>query len=330
MLRKLIVAAIALAFSLGVADLVCWRLLNTARRNQPQRFDYFVFDPSLGVRHVVSRAYSTELRRTDGTAVYQATYSYDEFGRRQTTTVSSTKSRAVLFFGCSFVDGMGVNDADTLPSQVALRAPESQVLNYGIGGAGPQQMLVQLQRRNFSTEGVLHNGALAIYVFLDDHIRRAIGSMQVVTSFGRDFPYFRIDSHRALIHDGTFTTGRPLRSIAYRTANNSHIVRYALGRGWDWPPSVSSSDYDLTASVVAGARAEFLRRFPGGRFVTVIYPGSDRGILDWLRRHDVEVVDFSTLFDPRRPGMRFPGDGHPTAAANQRLSEAMVHRLSLR
>jgi len=328
--RKIIVAVIALAVSFAAIDVVCWRLLKTGTRNQPQRFDYLVPDPSLGVRHVVSQAYSTELRRTDGTIVYQATYSYDEFGRRKTTASASPKSRAVLFFGCSFIDGTGVNDGDTLPSQVALLAPQSQVLNYGIGGAGPQQMLVQLQQRDFSSEGVRVDNAIAVYVFLDFHVRRAVGSMQVVTTFGRDFPYFRFDSHRALVHDGTFTTGRPTRSLAYRALNKSHVVRYVLGRGWDWPLSMSSADYDLTAGIVAAAKAEFLERFPSGRFVTVIYPGSDAAIVDWLRRDDVEVLDLSTLFDPREPGNRFPGDGHPTAAANRRLADAIVSGLSLR
>jgi hypothetical protein len=94
--------------------------------------------------------------------------------------------------------------------------------------------------------------------------------------------------------------------------------------------SLSSSDYDLTAGVVAAAKGEFLRLFPNGRFVTVIYPGSDATIATWLGRRQVEVLDLSSLFDSHEPGMRFPVDGHPTAAANRRLAEALVTRLSLR
>jgi len=320
---------VASCLALVATDLVFWRLLQRGDRVATQRFDFLVADPVLGVRHVVSATYHAEMLTKNGDVVYRAAYAFDEFGRRVTVSDGTPKSRSALFFGCSFVEGAGLGDNDTLPSQVAVRASRYQVLNYSIGGSGPQQMLVQLRQRDFSAERVPDPAALGVYVFLDFHVERAIGSMQVVTTYGRDFPYFALDADGTLRDRGTFTTGRPVRSFVYSVLNRSHAVRYALGSVADWPPR-SAEEYRTTAAIVAESKAAFLARFPKGRFVAVIYPGTPQpSIRPWLTRRGIELLDLSDLFDPNAPGLFIPIDRHPSAAANARLAAAIVERLGL-
>jgi len=212
---------------------------------------------------------------------------------------------------------------------VAVRARDYQVLNYAIGGSGPQQMLVHLQRRDVSAETVPDAGALGVYVFVDFHVERAVGSMQVFTTYGRDYPYFALDPDGTLHDRGTFRTGRPVRSLVYRALNRSHAVRYGLKWLGDFPPR-TDDDYRTTAAIVAESKTAFLARFPKGRFVAVIYPGTPKpSIRPWLASRGIEMLDLSDLFDPNTPGLFIPVDHHPSAAANARLASAIVERLGL-
>ena len=63
----------------------------------------------------------TRVTRTDdGHIEFEATYTLDSEGLRTTVTPQEGKPRGcIVFFGCSFTFGDGVDDADTLPSQVA-------------------------------------------------------------------------------------------------------------------------------------------------------------------------------------------------------------------
>jgi hypothetical protein len=285
----------------------------------------------MGVRHITSRTYHSVLRTSKGQLIYEADYSFDAFGRRTTYADGPPKGRSIVFFGASFVEGGGVNDGDTIPSQTAKRAHGYDVFNYGLGSSGPQQMLLQIERTNFAREGVSPDvETVGIYVFHDFQVECAIGSMTIVTSFGRDFPYYELEPDGRVVHHGTFLTGRPVRSLVYRALNKSHLVHFALQHGADWPRTPSPRDYETTGAIIAEAKAAFLRRFPHGRFVTVLYPGvSTPSVRPWLAAGGVEVLDLSGLFDPRAPGLSIPLDEHPTPEANARFSARIVEALGL-
>ena len=330
--QAVLVTLVATAISLLLVELVFWRMLDGAPHLvSAHAFGYLERDAALGVRHISSRHYQGEMRTSDGQLVYRADYSFDAFGRRVTSTGGPPGSRAILFFGCSYVEGSGVNDAETIPSQVAMRTRQYDVLNYGLGSSGPQQMLVQLQQRDFDREGVAAGAEhIGVYTFLSFHVERAIGSMQVVTTFGRNFPFFDLDGSDHLVNRGTFATGRPLRMLAYRALNKSHVVRYALRHWTDWPMSPSARDLQTTAAIVAESKAVFMRRFPRGRFLVVIYPGTRQAAMrPWLSAQGLEVLDLSGLFDPKAPGLSISIDGHPTPAANAILAQRIVEALGL-
>ena len=52
----------------------------------------------------------------------------------------------VWIFGCSFVHGWGLNDTETLPWKVQARLPGFDVTNFGVGGYGTVQSLLQFRR----------------------------------------------------------------------------------------------------------------------------------------------------------------------------------------
>ena len=76
--------------------------------------------------------------------LYSVAYSIGEDGYRITPGRNEERNKFILFFGCSFTFGEGVNDNETMPYFVSSVASTHQVYNFGFCGYGPQQMLAKL------------------------------------------------------------------------------------------------------------------------------------------------------------------------------------------
>jgi hypothetical protein len=85
-----------------------------------------------------------------GAAIYSANYTIDSNLLRK--TLSCESGPTVVFFGCSFTFGEGLNDADTFPQAFADSANHKvRVLNLGFSGYGPQHFLAELQSGIFDS-----------------------------------------------------------------------------------------------------------------------------------------------------------------------------------
>lgn len=80
------------------------------------------------------------VRQHDGTAVYDAIYTYDSDGLRITPRPDPDSPEAcVLFFGDSFILGEGVQDHESIPARVEeLSGGRVTAFNFGFHGYGPQ------------------------------------------------------------------------------------------------------------------------------------------------------------------------------------------------
>jgi hypothetical protein len=78
-----------------------------------------------------------------------------------------------MFFGDSFTFGVGVNDDETLPNAFSILSG-MRVLNFGVAGYGPHQML-RLLERDVPKEFTSSFPRLMVYTFIEDHIARAAG-----------------------------------------------------------------------------------------------------------------------------------------------------------
>lgn len=140
------------------------------------RRTYFVEDADLGYA-VAPREHiaSSILKSAEGSIIYDARYSINRYGQRQTSleTVRPKEGKAIFFFGDSFTFGQGVNDQDTLPFQFHVISG-IRTLNFGVHGYGAHQVLRQLEINRPRT--IEPNDPLAIvYTLLPHHLVRAGG-----------------------------------------------------------------------------------------------------------------------------------------------------------
>jgi len=206
-----------------------------------------------------------------GRPIFEFTCSTDAQSRRVTPGQRLVDiDKFILFFGCSFTFGEGVQDNETLPYFVGQLASRYRPYNYGVNGYGPQQMVAKLQQEEIRRE-IKQPGGVSIYTFIDDHMSRMIGSQRVIAmNWGRYMPYYGLDSNGNLERRGNFLSGRPGLTLLFRLLGKSEVARYfRIGERH----TIGDDDFSLIAKIFAESRNAFSRIFNSEKFFVLIYPG---------------------------------------------------------
>jgi len=284
--------------------------------------NYGVAKPTPGRHRVSEAAIKT------GRLIYDVECSIDQYGRRITPLAAEGKrDKFILFFGCSFTYGDGVKDDQTLPFYVAERTARYMPYNYGFHGRGPFDILAELENINFQSEVREKNGIL-IYVFIDDHVHRAIGSSSV---WGWKFHgvYYRQAEDGKLVRAGSFLTGKPFLTRIYQILGKSRILRVLK---ISFPIRIRDPHIKLAASAIWQIKENFNAQYPRGEFYVLIYPSSQFGgrLIDYLKGMGIRYLDYRHLFFNNDPRFRLPeGDDHPSALAHKTIAEKLVEDLEL-
>ncbi len=249
--------------------------------------------------------------------------SYSTEGSGWRTVPGSVESGdALIFAGCSFTFGSGVGDDSTLPALVAELSGQNRVINLGVAGYGPQHLLRLLELGRLDRYLDATRPAILIYTLIDQHFARAVGSMQAQL-WGRSFPCYVLNGSRELHHLGTFEEAQPTRTRWYDLVRSLDTVSLL---GLDLPLDINHG-LTLTAAILSAASEHYLSRVPEGRFVVLIYPGSQYGPEIHqafnAQPQPPELLDLSTLFDPKAPGLHICEDSHPTREAYARVARAL-------
>ena len=111
----------------------------------------------------------------NGEEVYNVTYTSGPDGWR-VTPQHPDATRAVVFLGCSYTLGEGVNDAESYPWQVAqLLGDDCQVYNFGLSGYGPHQALAMLETGRFKDIFTKYKQVEVFFLTLPGHELRVGG-----------------------------------------------------------------------------------------------------------------------------------------------------------
>jgi hypothetical protein len=284
-------------------------------------------DPVLGYRLKPNLDVRMRVTRGDGQLVYDIDVVSDPFGRRVTPIpAGGPRPHYILFFGCSFTWGDAVNGDETLPAAFARHASAYRPYNYAFRGWGPQQTIEQLGRAGLRSE-VAEADGIAIYTAIDEHVRRAIGSMRITTGLRGGFPYYRLEADGRLARHDTFQNGRPWRQVWYDLAATSRILQHF---NVDLPLAIGDDHLELVAAMLADARDRYRGAFGNDRFYVVLYPRSR--ILADLRPHldrrGVAYFDYTDLFTGEARPTVIAGDGHPTPLAYDLVAARLARDLS--
>lgn len=318
-------------FVLALAEIVFYTI-NSYKKDLMRETVYFsrklyIDDALLGYKMVPN--IQTLHRKTVNEKVeFAVTYSTDQHGRRITPIDNDqNRNEFFLFTGCSFIFGHGVKADETLPFYVGQLTRTYKPYNYGVSGYGPQSLLAKLQEGGIVGEITEKQGIL-VYLFLDDHLFRAMGSMQIVNAWGAYMPYYTLSTDGKLVRRGNFVTGRPMLSLLYKVLGASQIATYY---NINLHGKIKDYHIQLTARIIEESRNMYRQAFQNDNFYVLFYPGTKHGLrmIPEFQRAGIKYLNYSALFNPADDGFAIEHDGHPTPKAHWTVAAKLVEDLGI-
>lgn len=267
--------------------------------------------PDVGFAAMPSRTTRSRLVR-DGRTVYDVRYTVDENGLRVTPPAGPDPVATVVCFGCSFMFGHGVEDAESLPYRVAARAGgRARVYNFAFHGYGPHQMLALLESGRLARIVEPGGKVVGVYLAIADHVPRAAGVGWWATKGPR-----YVLAGDTVRREGDQRDRFPLLGW-FPTLEKSEIFkRIVIPEGAGRP-----EDDVLFAAIVDAARRRFEALFPGGTFHALFWPdGRSEELAAMLRARGVRARPVELP-----PGdVMLAGDPHPNAFGHDAAAAFVV------
>lgn len=279
------------------------------------------YDPVLGAR---PRAEATRTGSTiyrDGKLLYDVVYTTLDNGWR--ITPQNPKARkAVIFFGCSFTFGQGLEDAQAIPYRVGeLLGPEYQVYNFALYGYGAHQMLAQIQHGFVDDIARRHETVEAFFITIDGHELRCSGFEDWIKSG----PLYAEADGRVVYKGDIRDMDRPSLPPIRKFMRNCLVYRRMAGTS---PPHLLEYR-ELHAAIVAEAGRELQEKYDIPLTV-LLWP--DAPFESQLRRRGVKTLFLGQALPGWEEGMQrylIPGDGHPNAQGADQVARFIAASIVL-
>jgi hypothetical protein len=282
---------------------------------------HYLWDANLGIALPPS-VVATSRKFTDTGLVYDVTYTTDAHGHRKTVGSTDPTADSVVFMGCSFTFGEGVEDNETLPQQFSDETVRKyNVVNVGVSTFGVHQPLRSMELGQL--DDILTGGKrFFVYSGIPGHAQRAAAR-------GLRGPAYRLRADGSVKYLGQTQSFWEVFAVAI--ANRSLFLRTFVVI-----PMVSGFSADAVPLYVALVkragqvareryRAKFIVIFwddPGDQLGAEIMAAFDEAKISYVRVSSM-LPDFQQ--DDRK--YRLSGDGHPNAQADHLIGQYLARHL---
>ncbi len=261
--------------------------------------------------------------------IYDVEYSIGENGLRITPSSNEQSADCLLFFGGSFTFGEGLNNNETLPHYVGEQLPgRFRILNYGLGGYGPHQMLAAIELGLVDRHTELCESRIGIYSGGYYHIKRLSGDAPWDT-YG---PKFILQDNQA-VYDGRFSETTK-SSVMYRVVaqfRKSFLYRKLIYRNKEY----GIDSQNLFAAIVGKSGSLLNQSVTGDKrsFYIIYWDSGDKSeddLIFALRNLNAEFIKISEAIPDKTDHSEkysIKHDGHPNALANRRIASFLAERI---
>jgi len=295
--------------------------------------------PPKGLQAQAFKARSVGLFHGPAGVLFNVNYTIDPNGLRIAPPYRNDDLKGtVIFFGCSFTFGEGLEDGETLPYQVGtLSAGRYRTFNFAFEGYSPAHMLAEIEHG--MVQRVVDTAPrYAYYVAIPNHVWRVAGRV----AWGGHAPRYVLDADGTIRQAGNFDNRKPL---ALRLGLGSRVNRQ-LSKSAMWR-TLSMSDYRITEddfrtyfAVVRRSQMLLTAQFPGIQFRVILWPNQhvaqQREAYEKLREGfdrmgiPVDLVEdiLPNYNADRSPYILSSTDHHPSALANRVLANHVLSEIA--
>lgn len=287
---------------------------NLSKLNSPDTF--MEFDQDLGYRFKPNISFSWEEMFHDSS--YRDKFMATDSLRRRTVNNNSA-SQYLLFLGCSYTIGQGLNDVESFPNILNNLQDKYQVYDYASTGYGAQQ-LIPIFNKPIRSE-IREDTGILLYMFIDHHVNRLVKDIFSI-NFSFFTPYFVFEDNK-VVNKGMYYENFPIKTRLVLGVSNT--VLYKVWDDleqrffWDW-----DINYKLTAKVIKTSQEAYLRQFPKGKYYVVIFPGEVNYIKPYLEQEGLNVIDLSKSIYLEEIGGRQKDGYHPNEVGASAIAKLFL------
>lgn len=244
------------------------------------------------------------------------------------TDINSNKN--LIFYGGSFIFGLGLDDNATLPAIVQRKLKNLNVYSLSASGWGAQQLLWLIENGWIKKNVKNKQGGWVIYGLTRDHINRFLNHPRVITYVptNPDTAFYK-ESHGLLSYQGTFRESSPLFVFLIEKFSKTSIGKQVL---YSSLFKFSRKEQQRFCSLVKKS-SELLKKKLNYNLAVFYYPNEriHKNINQCITENAL-VLDYTEkmldLKKSKRLGIH-PEDNHPSELQNQRLSDLITVDLDL-
>ncbi len=307
---------------------------------------FYESDSTLGYKMKRAGKFDALKMNTKGDTLFHTYYSIiDDTGKiarsfpHRVAYHNVNDSNELVFLGCSFTFGEGLTDQQSL-AYLTGEQNEMNAINLGCTGYGIHQVYQLYLNKYLNAEN--HHRTF-IYSFLYDHILRANG----IYEWNQQGPYF-VTRGDSMINMGPFAKQQELSSnnfIHYASLFGSlrfikKIMMHLAQK--NRLNSLTTEDYVNTLNLLK--QMARLIENSGGQLIVLDWDIKNwanvelgnlpyhliEKNLDQLKSPAVRIIRISSLTDIHDPSNFIPGDGHPSAWMNYKVSNHLGNCLHTR
>jgi hypothetical protein len=267
-----------------------------------------------------------EILRMEDKIIWNVQMNIDKYSRRVTPFKFEKEKpdKFIMFFGCSFVFGTGINDNETLPYFLANKMKDYVPYNYATGAMGTHQLLSLMENTDLKKQVPEKNG-IFIYVYANGHIERSNGFMHQ-RAWNLDSPFYKKVDNK-MERAGTFSTEEPIITWFYDFLSN--ILNYSTRFGRNFP-RIYQRHTDYTCNLIVDSKRRFLIKYPDSHFFVSnhrLVGTVSKDLRQCLEKNDVALINHKYLGDrfldddPAKGRVAIEIDLHPTALYNKVAAE---------
>lgn len=292
-----------------------------------QIFEYRKYIGFVLRKNVSTRAY----RKFGDYTAYNVIYTADKNGLRLTPSSNDKSDKCIMFFGCSFVYGVGLNDNETLPYLFGISSNKKyKIYNFGMGGYGPHQMLSMLEHGSYDN---LLNGCkenTAVYVALSDHARRIAG----LTVQGKGPKYALVNNEA--IYQGNFDDAKTtLAPNLEEQLNKSEIYKYLKDADFVGRCKLAETNVyykNLFIAILKKSKKIFKEKYRTNRFIIIYWDWnpSDAEFGEKIKKNSMDTYFISDILPEywnNQTIYHIKYDNHPNKLANEKIADFLAKKL---
>lgn len=275
------------------------------------------------------------IARQNKKIIYDVNYKIDKNGLRYTPSSNENSNQCVMFFGCSFTFGEGLNDNETLPNQFGEKTHNKyKIYNFAYLGYGAHQMLSAIEHGVVDKKISGCKNTIIIYDGMPDHVLRLARKH----FWNINDPKYELINNEAVYKESSSNNKikRPeiIKEIKRKSQIYIYIDRWIINKNLEIDESEKSKYVKLYIAVLKKSKELAIQKYNTHRFIILFWDfGEQYNLTHYdfpkkFRDNSLEFYMISDVLHGYSSKYFIKNEIHPNKLANEKIAEFLAKKLA--